>query len=652
MNKHSALSTATLVQQIASLAHGTEFEQGLQMAQTAIAQNLQDGNVYQLAGVCAVHLGLPQQAEDFWRKALAVSPMHAEVHANLAVLLHEARRLDEAAAFYRSALQLDAANAYLHARFAVLLASQKQNIRAEHHYRQALALDPADAGTHANLGVLLDAGRKYAEAESCYRRALQLDPGNAATHVNLGLLLAKQGALQAAQQCYMRALELEPGNAAAFSNLGLLLEQESKDELAEQCHRKAVLLAPESEEALCNLGNLLAKLHRYQEAESIYRLALAAKAGQHHAGSAATHTSLGVLLTDTARADEAEACFRLAMQLDADYPLAASNLALLLLQQGRYAEAWPYYEARHAALMRKPVPRPPLACGPLWQGEDVRGKSILVWPEQGLGDMIHFCRYIPILKQRGAAQVTLVCYPSQQTLLSTLAGVDACIRLGDENSLPAHDYSVLMMSLPGYLQTPSGPVLAALPYLQTLPARNAYWARHLQDLGLRRQGLRVGLAWKGNPDHANDNERSLTTLDQLAPLWRIPGIQWISLQKTSDAVAPPDGLDPQAWLAPGPELRDFGDTAAITAMLDLIICVDTSIAHLAGALGKACWLLLPAYKADWRWQETAADTPWYPGVMRLFRQPQRGDWTSPVDDIASKLQAHLAGGYSLLQDAG
>lgn len=640
MSKHYPLSADVMVQQIASLVHSGEYQQGLLIAEAAIARNLDSANLYHLAGVCAVHLERREQAEYFWRSALALSSLHAEARANLAVLLHEAKRHDEAGVFYRAALELDPANAYLHARFAILLASRKQNAQAEHHYRQALALDPADAGTHANLGVLLSAAHRISEAEPCYRQALRLAPDNVAAHINLGLLLAQQGALPAAQQCYMRALELEPGNAAAFSNLGLLLEQHKNDELAEQCHQKASRLAPESEEILCNLGNFLAKLHRYEEAEAAYRRAVALKPAPENTASAATYTSLGVLLSETARAQEAEACFRQAMQVDAAYPLAASDLAVLLFQQGRYAEAWPYYEARHDPLMRKPVARPPASCGPLWQGEDIHGKSMLVWPEQGLGDMIHFCRYIPLLKQRGASRVTLVCYPDQHALLSTLAGVDRCIRLGEEQPLAAHDYCVLTMSLPGYLQ-PTLPAVFALPYLHVLPERNDYWARRLQEQELPASGMRIGLAWKGNPNHANDRERSLATVDQLAPLWSIEGIQWVSLQKMSEVCAVPAGVDPRAWLPLGHELRDFADTAAIVDLLDLVIGVDTSLAHLAGALGKPCWMLLPAYKTDWRWRETGTETPWYPGVTRLFRQPHRGDWASPVDAIARQLKARL-----------
>jgi Flp pilus assembly protein TadD len=642
MSKHPVLTADALVLQIASLVHDKGFEQGLQIAETAISQNLQSGNLYHLAGVCAVHLGLREQAGDFWRAALALSPMHAEVHANLAVLLHEARRDDEAETWYRSALQLQPANAYLHARFAALLASRKQGAQAEHHYRRALALDPADAGTHANLGVLLSSARRHADAEQCYRQALALAPDNVPAHINLGLLLAGQGALQAAQQCYARALELEPGNAAAFSNLGLLLEQDKNDELAEQCHQTASRLAPELEEVLCNLGNFLARLHRYEEAENSYRRAIALKSAPENTASAATYTSLGVLLTETDRAEEAEACFRRAVQVDAAYPLAASNLAVLLFQQQRYPEAWPYYEARHDPLMARPVARPPASCGALWQGESVAGKSMLVWPEQGLGDMIHFCRYIPQLKLQGAAHVTLVCYPDQHVLLSTLAGVDASIRLGEEATLPAHDYCVLTMSLPGYLQANSAPAPAALPYLHTTPERHARWLQRLTDLAPHREGLRVGLVWKGNPNHANDAERSLKTVDQLAPLWSIPGIQWVSLQKTEDVIATPAGLDPLHWLPLGHELLDFADTAAVVDMLDLVICVDTSVAHLAGALGKACWLLLPAYKTDWRWLQARSDTPWYPHSMRLFRQPHRGDWLSPINAIAIRLKARLA----------
>ncbi|WP_394777974.1 tetratricopeptide repeat protein [Undibacterium sp.] len=655
MSKHPSPSIDSVVHQLALLIDSKEFDRGLQLAGAAIAHGLRDANLYYLAGVCAVQTQLWQQAETFWRQALQTYPAHAEAQANLATLLHELKRPAEADAAYRAALQLDAANAYLHARFAALLASHRQTAEAEQHYRLALDLDPSDARSHANLGVLLASLHRDEEAEQSYRQALGLDSGNAATHVNLGLLLAGKNLLQAAQQCYSRALELEPGNAAAFSNLGLLLEQDGNTALAAQCHRKAAGLAPDSPEILCNLGNLLAKQHDYAEAEQLYRQAVAL-ADQHSdasTGSTAVSTAapaltcLGVLLADTGRAEEAERCFRDAIRLDAGYPRAASNLALLLLQRGRYTEAWPYYEARHDPLMATPMARPAAACGPLWQGEDITGKSMLVWPEQGLGDMLQFSRYIPLLKQRGAIEVTVICRQGLQTLLSTLDGVDRCIPiempLEPGTPLPSADYCVLAMSLPGLLQMNSAAPPAGLPYLHTPQAHRAHWAQRLAASAANKR-RRIGLVWNGNPDHSNDAERSLGSVDRFAPLWGIPDIQWISLQQTATPTPPPAGLDPQAWLPLGHELNDFADTAAVVEMLDLVISVDTSVAHVAGALGKPCWVLLPAYKTDWRWLESGAGTPWYPEVIRLFRQPRRGDWGSPLHAIASELQERLKAG--------
>ncbi|MFZ6646819.1 tetratricopeptide repeat protein [Undibacterium sp. TJN25] len=650
MSKHPSLPPNSAVQQLALLIDSQEFEQGLQLARTAIEQGLRDANLYYLAGVCAVHSRLPRQAEEFWRLALGNHPSHAEAQANLATLLHELKRPAEAEVCYRSALRLDPGNAYLHARFAGLLASRRHAGESEHHYRQALDLDPSDARSHANLGVLLASVHKNEEAEQHYRQALALEPGNASTHINLGLLLAGKNALPAAQQCYSRALELEPGNAAAFSNLGLLLEQDGNDTLAAQCHRKAAGLTPDSRKILCNLGNFLAKLHQHEEAEQLYRRATALPADVENAvEAAAACTSLGVLLTDTGRVEEAESYFREAMQLDPAYPLAASNLALLLLQQGRYTEAWPYYEARHDPLMAKPMARPPASCGSLWQGEDLTGKTMLVWPEQGLGDLIHFSRYIPMLKQRGATHVTVACRASLQPLLSTLDGVDRCLILEEGTPSVAFNYCVLAMSLPGLLQMHSAALPAALPYLHSLPERRSYWTQRLAaNAGTPK--WRIGLAWDGNARHSNDAERSLGSADKFAPLWGIDGVQWISLQQSAAAVPTPAGLDTQAWLALGHELRDFADTAAIVEMLDLVISVDTSVAHLTGALGKACWILLPAYKTDWRWLESSSSssssdsTPWYPDVMRLFRQPRRGDWDSPLNAVASELKKRLQAG--------
>ena len=275
---------------------------------------------------------------------------------------------------------------------------------------------------------------------------------------------------------------------------------------------------------------------------------------------------------------------------------------------------------------------------------------------------ITFWRYLSLLKEQGAAQITLLCKAPLTTLMETLEGVDTVIALGEADTVvTAHDYWIYPLSIPLHCQTTLTTIPARLPYLQALPDRVTRWSARLPHQGFRvglvwkgnrlhtngclpHQGFRVGLVWKGNRLHTNDNKRSLSGLVTLAPLWSVPGVRFVSLQKGQgeDEARNPPAEQPLIDL--GAEIDDFADTAAIVEQLDLVICVDTAVAHLAGALAKPCWVLLPAEKGDWRWLKDRNDSPWYPGVMRLFRQTRDEDWTSVVLDIKSALRDEIAKG--------
>src|SRR5471030_2206526 len=349
--------------------------------------------------------------------------------------------------------------------------------------------------------------------------------------------------------------------------------------------------------------------------------------------SAAGWSNLGVLLACVKREAEAEHCHRSAIALDAHYAKARYNLAYLLLRQGRWEEGWPLLETRWQfdSLVKHFV------C-PRWQGESLTGKAIAIGFEAGHGDMIQFCRYATRLKELGAARVAIVCHPGLKTLFGTLPGVDQV--WGFDQPVPADgwDFWTLPMSLPKFFDTRVDHVYAPIPYLRADPQLVRHWPALLPQAGLR-----VGLAWKGNANFENDADRSLRSLQMLAPLGAVAGVQFVSLQKGAgeeEAAQPPDGM---RMVDAAYALRDFADTAALIANLDLVISVDTAVAHLAGALGVPCWLLLPDYRTDWRWLTERADTPWYP-QMRLFRQRAggSGDWHGVIADVAAALAVLVA----------
>lgn len=475
----------------------------------------------------------------------------------------------------------------------VSLSEQALALYADGQYGSALALATEPVAPLLNIaGLAAYQLGEIGEAEKYWNLAVAARPDYAEAHNNLGELLRGAGRPAEAEAAYLRALAARPGYAEALNNLGILYLAERRLAEAEAALRRALAARPAYPEAWSNLGVWLKGVGRHQEAEAAYRQALALQPGNP------------------------DACF---------------NLAFLLLMLGRYAEAWPLYELRHdpRRVGQAAMPKLPF---PVWQGEPLRGKSLLLWHEQGFGDVIQFCRFVPLLKALGASRIGLVCKPPLAILLSTLAGLDALHPEDGGRGWPAYDYWTFPMSVPFRIGLELGDIPAGLPYLHALPERIARWQARLPQARPR-----VGLVWKSQPGRSNADLRSLPGLAALAPLWSVPGIVFVSLQKSGgedEARQPPPG-QPLPHL--GSDITDFADTAAIVAQLDLVICVDTAIAHLAGALGKPCWVLLP-WQADWRWLLERDDSPWYPGVLRLFRQPRMGDWEGVVGAVAQALR--------------
>lgn len=437
----------------------------------------------------------------------------------------------------------------------------------------------------------------------------------------------ENGALDAAASCFRTAIRLQPEAAEAYGNLGYVLDRQGELAQAETCYRQSLALAPACPEIQLNLGALLAGQRRFAEARAAYR-----RAWRLRPDSPAVWSNLGALYLGLKREERAEACLRRALELDETYAKARFNLAYLLLRQERFAEGWASLEARtgYQALARY------LDC-PRWQGEPLAGKSVLIGYEAGHGDMIQFGRYAKVLKARGAARVTLLCHPALKRLFAGLAGVDALIPFDEAVPRSGWDVWTPLLSLPFHCRTRAGTLPAQLPYLHAPPGLTASWRARLP-----RGGLRVGLAWKGNPRFENDAARSLPGLATLAPLGSVAGVSFVSLQKgagENEAAHPPPGL---ALLDLGSRMQDFADAAAIVAGLDLVISVDTAMAHLAGALGTPCWVLLPDYLTDWRWGRAGESSAWYPGVMRLFRQRRADDWGGVVAELAAALRALVA----------
>ncbi len=494
-------------------------------------------------------------------------------------------------------------------------------------YRRAHQLSADFPGLHLNLGLALRALGRQEEALASFDRAVELEAQVGEFHYQRGLMLWQLRRLESAERALRRAVALEPARVDVCNQLGSLLIELQRHDEAARLFEQARDAGGEFYGYEINMGNLLQAQHRLDEAEQAFRRAAAMRPE-----AALPWMNLGILLQEDGRLEQAQGALRQALELQPGDPTARFNLSLLLLRMGRMREAWPLHEARYEPGLLRAVATPPAWPWPRWTGQSLQGRSIVVVPEQGSGDDIQFARYAPMLKARGAAQVSLLCKPALAELMRSLQGVDAVLVHGE--SVAPHDFWVFTMSLPGLFDTTLETIPAPGPYLKADARRVAHWAQYLPPAPRR-----VGLVWKGSSLHANDAMRSLPGLEQLEALWEIPDLAYVSLQKGQGE---DQALGAQArgrLVHLGSAVETFADTAAIVEQLDLTVCVDTAIAHLAGALGRPCWVLLPAWQTDWRWMRDRRDSPWYPGTLRLFRQSRAGDWRDTVAELAGELAA-------------
>jgi tetratricopeptide (TPR) repeat protein len=482
---------------------------------------------------------------------------------------------------------------------------------AEALYRAVLADTPDDPSAVYLYGLLQLGTGQTAAAVANLDHAASLRPRHLATHLGLGRALLAEGQSAHALAAADVVLEQEPSNAAALFLRGTALSALGRSAEAVATLRKAIATDPTNAAAFLNLGNALADLDRLEAAETAIRCAIALDPTLVEA-----HASLGFVLTSRGDLPAAVAACEAALVLQPDLVQAHWNLATAALLAGDFARGFTEYEwrKRHDRFRLDFIDLP----GPTWTGDDQAGRTILVHAEQGFGDTIQFARYLPRLAARGA-HVILACDPRLVSLLGTLPDVTV---VSVEEALPPYDVWIDQMSLPRVFATSPATIPGSGGYLSADPVREATWWAALPV------GRKVGITWAGNPAHSNDARRSLPP-ESLAALLAAPGIHFIPLQfgpRTHEAGLPdlPAGL------------VDYADTAALIANLDLVVTVDTSVAHLAGALGVPCWLMLP-FAPDWRWQLGCDDTVWY-SSLRLFRQPSPGAW----NDVAARIVTELA----------
>ena len=556
------------------------------------------------------------------RQAIALRPNYPEAHNNLGFALTAKGQFDEAIAVCRQAIALkpNFADAYNNLGNALKDSSQLDEAIAA--FRQAIALKPNLAEAHSNLGNALADKGQLDEAIAAFRRAIALRPEYAKAHGNLGIALKNKGQLDEAIAACRLAIALNPNYAEAHNNLGIALTDKGQLDEAIAAYRRAGALNFNLPEAHSNLGNALTDKGRLDEAIAAYRQAIALKPNYAEA-----HSNLGNALTDKGQLDEAIAACRQAIALNPNFPEAHNNLAMVLLMQGDFERGWEEYEWRWKC-KDFPSHLPNLA-QPQWDGCPLEGRTILLHAEQGFGDAIQFVRYLPLVQQRGG-KIVIECHTQLQRLFQIMAGRE-CQIVAEGQPLPIFDLHCPLLSLPRVFQTTLTNLPQIVPYLHADAEDAKRWRHRLDELG---PSVKVGLAWAGRPTHKDDRNRSMK-LARLAPLGQVPGVRFFSLQKgdaAAQAKTPPAGMELVDWTE---ELKDFADTAALIANLDLVIAVDTAVVHLAGAMGKPVWTLLP-FVSDWRWLLERDGSPWYP-TMRLFRQSSLGDWDRVIARVAEAL---------------
>lgn len=589
------------------------------MQASALVRHLQEA-------VAACHRGDWSEAERLCRLALQAQQDHFDALFLLGVVMGRTGRTREAAELFDRAASVSPGRADAHFNLGVALGELGRHAEALECYARALALDPSNADVHFNRGAAMGALGRQAEALESYDRAIALDPGSAQAHQNRGVCLSELGRPTEALESYDRAIAINPDYATAYSNRGAALGDLNRFEEALRSYERAIALQPGFATAHNNRGIVLLELDRPAEALMSCERAIALEPG--HADAWYNRANA---LRALNRHGEAVASYERALALDPAHASAHWNLADCLLLLGDFERGWREYEWRWKLPHRQGRRN---FAQPLWLGaQPVEGRTVLLHAELGLGDTLQFCRYATELARRGA-KVVLEVQDSLVPLLRSLEGVSEVVPQGAP--LPPFDCHCPLLSLPLAFRTDLDNLPAKIPYLRCDAARARAWQARLG----RRERPRVGLVWRGSTKLRNDRRSmALADLLPLAGDWA----EWVSLQKE---VGPADAR----LLSSRPdirrvesELRDFADTAALVELMDLVVTVDTSVAHVAGALGKPVWILLPWGSHDWRWLVDREDSPWYPSA-RLFRQTADGDWAGVVGRVKAQLQRCFGAG--------
>jgi len=621
----SALSTAlssqiaSLLKQGLALHQQGQFHDAQVLYEQALVMQPDHFDVLQLLGALLTQTGEFTQAVNFLTQAIRINPNDAACYSNRGVVLQELGFLEQALASCDEAIRLKSDYAEAHYNRGVILQGLRRSEEALASYDQAISLKPGYAGFLSNRSVVLQELGRLEEALESSSEAIGISPNHASAHSNHGVILKELGRLEEALASYDKAISINPDYADAYSNRGVALHALLRAREALVSCDKALSINPDYADAHSNRGVALYTLLRVEEALASYT-----KAIQINPDHADAHANRGIALHALLRVEEALASYTKALSLKPDSVNTHWNLSLGYLLKGNFQDGWPEYEWGWGNTERGTKRNCPQ---PLWLGtESLQDKTILLYAEQGLGDTIQFCRYVSLVAQLGAKVILEVKHPLV-ILLKDLEGLSQIIPAG--NILPEFDYHCPLLSLPLAFQTELHSIPPVARHIGSNPEKLAKWRTKLGE----KEQPRVGLVWSGSLTHKNDHHRSLT-LAQLLPHLP-PHFEYVSLQKEVRDIDAGLLKQHQEIKYFGDALEDFTDTAALCELMDLIISVDTSVAHLAATLGRPTWVLLP-YCPDWRWLLGRDDSPWYLSA-KLYRQEQIGDWSGVLEKLKSDL---------------
>lgn len=584
----------------------------------AIAIKPDHAQAYCNLGVTLQGAGNFAGALEAYQQAISISPVYIEAYLNCGLALHMLRRLEEALRCYERAIAIAPSYAELHFVSGNVLMELQRIEAAIGCYDKAIALRPNHAQTYFNRGFALQQLGQFKLSLDSYNNAIRVHSGYAEAHCNRGVVLIELQQLDAAVDSCDRAIALKPDYAEAHFNRGNALLGGKRFDEALLSYEKALAINPTYVKALANRGFALHCLRQLDAALISYD-----KAIEIYPEFAEAYSNRGLVLHELRRMADALTSYDKAIAADPSYVTAYFYKSLTYLLCGTFDQGWALYEWRLKTENSKEVRRS--FHQPVWLGEDsLTGKTVLIHSEQGYGDTIQFCRYASKVASLGARVILEIPEP----LIGLLSSLDKKVELVERGKpLPTFEYHCSLLSLPFAFKTDDSSIPAKESYLSCDRSRVSEWERRL---GAKTKP-RVGLAWSGNPEHVNDHSRSIALAELIAHL--PDSVDYVSLQKNVRTSDVSTLLSCENIRHFGDSLVDFSDTAALCELMDLIISVDTSVAHLGGALGKPTWVLLP-HVPDWRWQLDRDDSPWYPSV-KLFRQASDRGWQSVL------VQLHL-----------